>query len=410
MHQQPSVKNIGVFFGSGSTEHDISIITAQLIIAGLKGLSYQVTPIYITKQGKWMLGEDLGSLKLFTEPGKKLETEKKYYEYYLDMEESVGKMVFKRKGLAGRSIVIDLAFPALHGSFGEDGTIQGMFEMLGLPYVGCDVPSSALAMDKALTKIVMKDAGIPTTKFIHFNRQDWEVNEQSLIQNIRQNLQWPVFVKPVHLGSSIGIGKVSDQNVNDLKNKIEVGLHYDNKVLVEESVENLMDVTCCIIGNDKPLASLLQESVFKDDLFNFEDKYISDGGTQTGKALSNLIIPATLDQETTSKIQTAATSVYKALGCSGIARVDFLYNKKTREFFANEVNPLPGTLYHHLWKASGLELDGLLKKLISFAEERYKQKRQVTITFESSVLKQLNGSKFNKGKLNNSPSSQPRST
>jgi D-alanine-D-alanine ligase len=203
-----------------------------------------------------------------------------------------------------------------------------------------------------------------------------------------------VFVKPVHLGSSIGIGKVKAGDIKDLENKIEVALHYDDKVLVEEGVENLMDVTCCVIGNNELRASLLQESVFKDDLFDFEDKYISDGGSQTGKAVNNLIIPARLDEATTSAIQNTAIKVYKALGCSGIARVDFLYNKQTKEFFANEVNPLPGTLYHHLWKASGLELDELLKELIKLAEEKSEQKKEINFTFESSVLTNLG-----KGKL-----------
>jgi D-alanine-D-alanine ligase len=255
-----------------------------------------------------------------------------------------------------------------------------------------------MAMDKALTKIVMKDAGVPTTKFIYFYKQDWEASKSAVSQSVNQ-LKFPVFVKPVHLGSSIGIGKVKPGDVKDLENKIEVALHYDEKVLVEEGVENLMDVTCCVIGNNELRASLLQESVFKDDLFDFEDKYISDGGSQTGKAVNNLIIPARLDEATTSAIQNTAIKVYKALGCSGIARVDFLYNKQTKEFFANEVNPLPGTLYHHLWKASGLELDELLKELIKLAEEKSEQKKEINFTFESSVLTNLGKGKLGGGKL-----------
>jgi D-alanine-D-alanine ligase len=145
------MKSIGVFFGSGSVEHDISIITANLIINGLKGLGYSVVPVYITKQGKLMLGEELGNLKLFSDPNKKVEDESSFAEYYLDMQESVGKMVFKKKGILGKSITVDLAFPALHGTYGEDGTIQGLFEMFGLPYVGCGVPASAISMDKVLT-------------------------------------------------------------------------------------------------------------------------------------------------------------------------------------------------------------------------------------------------------------------
>src|SRR5208283_3572314 len=167
------------------------------------------------------------SMKMFTDPSSAKATEGKpgFARYYLDMEASVGKMVFKKKGLMGKSVNIDLAFPALHGAFGEDGTIQGMFEMLGVPYVGCGVPASAIAMDKALTKIVMKDAGVPTTKFIHFIRSDWEANKSTIINQEINKLKWPVFVKPVHLGSSIGIGKVKAGDVKDLENKIEVALH-----------------------------------------------------------------------------------------------------------------------------------------------------------------------------------------
>ena len=397
-------KNIGVFFGSGSAEHDISIITANLIISGLKGLGYLVTPVYITKTGKWMLGEDLGNLKMFTDPTKKIEDDKKYFEYFLDMEQSVGKMVFKRKGLGGKSIAIDLAFPALHGTYGEDGTMQGLFEMFGIPYVGCGVAASAVAMDKALTKIVIQQKNIPTTKFIDFTKDDWATKKLDIIAQIK-TLNAPVFVKPVHLGSSIGIKKVKDPSSKDLEQAVEVALYYDDKVLVEESVENLKDITCCIIGNTELRASVLQESAFSDEMFSFEDKYITEGGSQTGKAVSNLVIPANLEPAETSAIQETAKEVYRALGCKGIARVDFLYNKATKQFFANEVNPLPGTLYHHLWRASGLELDGLLQELIKLAQDNYAQKRQIHFTFESSVLTQLNGSKMKSNKLDTGVSS-----
>jgi D-alanine-D-alanine ligase len=394
MNGKQASKNIGVFFGSGSVEHDISIITAQLIISGLKGLGYSVTPIYITKQGKWMLGEDLGNLKLFTDPNKKVEENSDYAEYFLDMQESVGKMVFKKKGLLGKETVIDLAFPALHGTYGEDGTIQGLFEIFGLPYVGCGVAASATAMDKALTKMILDQHHIPTTKFVYFYKKDWEELKEGVLARVRGELKWPVFVKPVHLGSSIGIGKAKDEK--ELEQKIEVALYYDQKVLVEEAVGNLMDVTCCVVGNESLTPSVLQESVYSQDMFDFEDKYVKDGGGQTGKATNNLVIPARLDEATTKAIQNTALEVYKVLECSGIARVDFLVDKQTKKFYANEVNPLPGTLYHHLWKASGVELSELLEKLIGFAEEKYKEKRSVNFTFESSVLKNLGGSKDGK--------------
>jgi D-alanine-D-alanine ligase len=389
--------NIGVFFGSGSVEHDISIITAEMIIAGLKGLNFQVTPVYITKTGRWMLGEELGNLKMFSDPNRKVEEQEQYQEYFLDMQESVGKMVFKKKGIMGKEIIIDLAFPALHGTYGEDGTIQGLFEMFGIPYVGCGVPASAISMDKALTKIMMRDAGIPTTKFVYFYKADWEKDKAAVIQNIKNNLIWPVMVKPAHLGSSIGIGKAKDDK--ELEQKVEVAAYYDNKIVVEEMVEDLMDVTCCLIGNENPRASELQESLYSLDLFSFEDKYLKDGGAQTGKSQRSVVIPARLSAETAKAVKDTAEKVYKLLECSGIARVDFLINRGKNEFFANEVNPLPGTLYHHLWQASGVELPELLKELIRFAKENHEEKRQVNFSFESSVLTRLNGSKFKSNKL-----------
>lgn len=386
--------NIGVFFGSRSAEHDISIITAQLIIGGLKGLGYQVTPVYISKKGQWLIGEELGNLKMFTSPTGGVEDEGKYSQYFLDMEKSNGKIVFTKKGLLGKSITIDIAFPAFHGTYGEDGTVQGMFEMIGIPYVGCGVSASSIAMDKALTKIVIQNAGVPVTKFVSFTKNEWVEDQQSVNKQISTELKYPLFVKPVHLGSSIGIGKAKDEK--ELIQKIEVALHYDDKVIVEEAVENLMDVTCCLIGNQNPRASVLQESVFKNDMFDFNDKYISEGGAQTGKATGNLVIPARLDEATTKAIQETAVKVYKALECTGISRVDFLFNKHSKEFFVTEVNPLPGTLYHHLWKASGLEFGDLLKELIKLAEEQYNYKKQFTYSFESGVLKNLGGAKGSK--------------
>lgn len=389
------MQNIGVFFGSRNTEHDISIMTAEFVIYVLKGLGYEVTPVYLGKKGEWMIGQELGDLKNFIDPTKKIEVEK-FGSYVLDLEQSRGKMAFRRKGFSGKTITVDMAFPALHGAYGEDGTLQGMFEMFNIPYVGCDVTASALAMDKALTKQMCQVHGIPTTKFIYFYKNEWEHNKQAILDKIK-GLKWPVFVKPVHLGSSIGIAKIKENDFKSLEEKIEVALFYDDKVLVEECVSNLMDVTCCVIGNEDLTTSVLQESVFQADFFDFEEKYIIEGGAQLGKSESGLVIPARLDEETTRKIQDMAKEVYRALDCAGIARIDFLFNKETKEVFANEVNPLPGTLYHHLWKESGLEIEGVVQKLINLAQDRYNRKQVLTLTFESNALSNLNSTKMGKG-------------
>ncbi|OGE84002.1 MAG: hypothetical protein A2846_02430, partial [Candidatus Doudnabacteria bacterium RIFCSPHIGHO2_01_FULL_49_9] len=255
---------IGVFFGSRSPEHDISIVTGQLIISGLKGLGYPVMPIYISKKGEWLIGDNLGTIKKFTAGD--FDTEK-FKKYYLDLEKSQGKLVFRKKGLTGKEIVIDLAFPAFHGANGEDGTFQGLLEMFNVPYVGCDVTSSAITMDKILTKQICEQQNIPTAKFVYFAIKEWNKSRIQLLENIREQLGYPVFVKPARLGSSIGIIKAKIDR--ELEEAIEVALHYGERVLIEAAVENLMDLTVSVIGQDEPIPSLIQESVFGDELFSY---------------------------------------------------------------------------------------------------------------------------------------------
>jgi len=379
---------IGVFFGSRSPEHDVSILTGQLIISGLKKCGYNVIPVYIDKKGKWYSDPKLASMKFFTQ--NQVDLDKKLEGFNIDFNKSTGKMV-KQSGFLKGNVVFDIAFPAFHGQNGEDGTFQGLCEILNVPYVGCDVTSSAITMDKVLTKMIYKANNIPTVDFVSLNLNEWRLDKKSVLQKIK-SLSLPVIIKPARLGSSIGISKAKNQK--ELEFGIEVALHYDEKVIVEKAVEDLMDVTCCLIGNDDPMPSLLQESVFSSGFFSYEDKYLKGGGAQTGKATQSIIIPARLDKKTTKEIQKAAIHVYKILGCSGIARVDFLYDKRSKKWYANEVNTLPGTLYHHLWKATGIEFEDLLKKLISFAEEKYQKKKQITYTFNSNILTQASSNKL----------------
>lgn len=383
-------QTIGVFFGSRNPEHDVSIITGQLIISGLKKLNYSVYAVYLDKQGKWYLGESFAHLKQFTDPTTTFKERDR--EWYLDMQESQGKLIFKKKGFGGERIQIDVAFPAFHGQNGEDGTFQGMCELLNVPYVGCDVTSSAVTMDKVLTKLLYRSSDIPTSEFLFFTKDEWDTDAEKGVKEIAQTLHFPVIVKPARLGSSIGISKAKDEK--ELRFAMEVAFHYDAKVIVEVCVQDLMDVTCAVIGNEKPIPSLLQESVFKDDLFSYEDKYLEDGGAQLGNAQNSIIIPARLDDATTKQIQALALKTHRLIGCSGIARVDFLYDTKAKKIYANEVNTLPGTLYHHLWKKSGIDLPELLEKLIGFAKERHEEKKTYTHTFASDLLKKANSVKL----------------
>lgn len=391
-------KTIGVFFGSRNPEHDVSIITGQLIISGLKKLNYSVYAVYLDKQGKWYLGEAFSHLKQFTDPQTTFKDKDR--EWYLDMQESQGKLVFKKKGFGGERIQIDVAFPAFHGQNGEDGTFQGMCELLNVPYVGCDVTSSAVTMDKVLTKLLYKSVNIPTSEFLFYSKDTWNKNVKEGVREVANTLHFPVIVKPARLGSSIGISKAKDEK--ELQFAMEVAFHYDEKVIVEVCISNLMDVTCAVIGNESPIPSLLQESVFKDEVFSYEDKYLEDGGAQLGNAQNSIVIPARLDENTTKQIQDIAIQTYALIGCSGIARVDFLFDMKTKKIYANEVNTLPGTLYHHLWKKSGIDLPELLEKLIGYAKERYEKKKEYTHTFASDLLKKANSVKLQiKGGVNN---------
>ena len=382
------MKTIGVFFGSRAPEHDVSIVTGQLIISGLKELGYKVIPVYITKKGEWLIDNKLSAIETFRKG--KIDVGK-WANYNLDLDASKEKLVFRKKGVFGKEITVDIVFPAFHGQNGEDGTFQGLCEMLNVPYVGCDTTASAVAMDKILTKLLYVAQKIPTTKFVQVTSKAWEENRSSILKEIK-NLKMPLIIKPARLGSSIGISKAT--NTKELEFAIEVALHYDPKVVVEEVVENLMDITCCVIGNDDPIPSLLQESVFQSDFFSYEDKYIKEGGAQLGRAQQSLVIPARLDEKTTKEIRAAAIEIYRLIGCSGIARVDFLFDKKAKKWFANEINTLPGTLYHHLWKKSGLEFGELLKRLIGYAEEKFRVKKNITYTFESSILTQASSNKL----------------
>lgn len=384
---------IGVFFGGKNPEHDISIITGHLILAGLIKAGITAHAIYIGKDGDWHIGSDLHDIAHF----KKRSDFSSLAKWSLDLHASRGKMVFKQRGLFGKTITIDCAFPAFHGQNGEDGTIQGLFELLNVPFVGCGVAASAIAMDKVLTKQLYEQAGFPTTKFIYFYKADWEAKKDDFIMKINTGLAWPLFVKPARLGSSIGIAKV--RNGKELSFALDVAFHYDEKVLVEEGVPNVADLTCAVIGNDAPRASLVQESIFTEDFFSYEDKYIAGGGAQLGNAKQSIIIPAELDEATTAAVQNLAKEVFLKFECSGIARIDFLYDKESKKLFVNEINPLPGTLYHHLWEKSGVSLAELVKRLIALAMEKNKKKKEFTSTFESNILAHADWSKkLNKGK------------
>lgn len=395
-HAQKQHTVIGVFFGSRSPEHDISIITGTFVINELKKLGYTTVPIYLSRSGDWYIGDELGKLSFFKDKDSLDKRLKKYRGWKLSLEQT-GVLLFEKAGLfTTTKAKIDIAFPAFHGSFGEDGVAQGMFEMLDVPYVGCGISSSVISMDKVLTKLLLQQYEIPTPTFVYATKEEWSKYEDKILDEF-SSLGWPLFVKPPKLGSSIGITKVESKE--DLKVAIEAAFHYDTKVLVEKAIFPSKDLTVAVLGNDKPRTSLVQESNFEADFFTYDDKYLNDGGVQLGNAAKNLKIPADIEESVAQEIREMAAEIYKLFECTGTARVDFLYDTNKEKIYANEINPLPGTLYHHLWKESGVKFRDVLETLLLLARRRHAKRRQIDYAFDTPILEQANSQKFGQ-KLN----------
>jgi len=387
--------NIAVFFGGKSPEHDMSIISALIsVIPPLRLLGHQVVPVYISKNGDWFSAPELTGIKTY-QTGKIDEIVAKNSP--LKFSVNNGLTFYQRGKLNDKPIKIDIAFPVMHGSYGEDGSLMGFLRLSNVPFVGCDMEASVVAMNKTLAKIVAANAGILTPKFLAFRSFEFadEKSRAKMIKEINTELKYPLFVKPPHLGSSIGISKVNDKK--DLVNALEVAAHYDNEILVEEGVENLIEITVPIAGeNDNPMPSLPERPLkLADEVFDFESKYLGqggkNGGAKNGKsgAQGYSEIPAKLPQKLYDECLGIAKKVYQTLGLSGISRVDLLIDSKTGKVYFNEVNPLPGSLYAHNFAKAGISNVDLVKKLLEFAETDFAKRNTANITFESSFLKQF---------------------
>lgn len=384
------MKTIAVIFGGKSAEHDVSIITAHIpIIQSLIASGqFDVWPVYIAKDGSWYADKAMNDLEFFKRPDFEADLGTRIKKVRLFFDDGL-QIVWP--GIRQQELRIDVVFPAMHGTFGEDGSLMGLLRMAGVPFVGCDIFASAVAMDKMFTKHVLAAEGIPVVPYIWFTKNVWETNQTALLEKVGA-LKWPLFVKPVHLGSSIGISKVSRRE--ELEQAIEVALHYDDKALVEESVENLIEVTLPLMGNETVECAAIERPLNKTEFFNFEDKYISGGKKGGGVNSEYSEIPANIGDELSKQVIDLGKKVYFTLGCSGTARVDFLINSASRRVYVNEVNTLPGSLYAHNWKKVGVSGVELVTRLVSLAEERFKSQQNMVFTFKSDILKMGFGPKL----------------
>lgn len=381
-------KTIGVFFGGQNPEHEVSIITGEFITAKLKKMGYNVVVIYVDKNGRWFSSEKIAELKFFQSSyEEKLD---RITKYSLNLFKSQEKLVLESKNiLSKKEIDIDFIFPSFHGLLGEDGTIQGLAEFFGVPYCGCGIYASSVAIDKSLTKKFLNSLNLPTTNFLTFNKEKWTENKDDVIKQINKTLQIPLFVKPTRLGSSIGISKV--KKMEELEDALELAFYYDTNIIIENSIENVIDLTCAVLSDGKEIiVSEVQESLFESDLFDYNVKYLEGGGAQTGNSESNLIIPANISDKFTKRIKSYSKQIFKEIDANGTARIDFLLNNKTEELFVNEINTLPGTLYHHLWNKSGVTIENVLERILKNGFLRFEESKKINKDFNTDILNSAN--------------------
>jgi D-alanine-D-alanine ligase len=390
-------KKVAVLFGGRSPEHEVSIITGIQIMNALNKDKYDVLPVYISKDGKWICGDGT-----FLDPitFRDLDTAVKNKKIVVMSSDPGLKGLIEEPsgiGLAGsfKSKTIDIVFPAFHGRYGEDGSVQGLLEMSNIPYVGCDVQTSAIGMDKVVSKKVAKSIGIPVLNDCRLNKSAWESDKSEFLNKIKNSLKFPVFVKPARLGSSIGINKA--KNVKELEDAVEVAFFYDTKVMVEESLENAREVNISILGNDPYEVSVCEMPVPSGEVLSFEDKYTSKKGVSKGMATSQRLIPAPVKDSTRRKIEEYARKFFSEIGGQGIARVDFLISRDEKQIYLNEINTLPGSVAYYLWKENGINFTELTDKLIDLGFERFEEKNKLITTFKSNILSGFSGTKEIKG-------------
>jgi len=390
---------VGILFGGRSGEHEVSLLSAASVFNAIDKNKYEVVPIGITKEGHWVTAADAERLLrgefahheerhlragdpevtpaaavLANGEAVVVPPEPQQHGGSLTAFQTDAESHALTRRVSDRAINVDIVFPVLHGTFGEDGTIQGLLELADLPYVGAGVLGSAAGMDKDIMKSLFRAAGLPIVKHVTILRGDWEANPKNSEKLVASKLKYPVFVKPANLGSSVGISKA--HNREELGPAIAEAAKFDRKIVIEEGVggkkQKAREIECSVLGNDRPEASVPGEIVPSKEFYDYDAKYLDEG--------SELIIPAKLTKAETKNVQELAIAAFKAVDCSGLARVDFLMDPKTRKIYLNEINTMPGftaiSMYPKLWAASGLSYSRLIERLIQLGIDRHQDKKK----------------------------------
>lgn len=392
---------VGVIFGGESVEHEVSIITAVQAMEYIDQDKYEIVPIYISKDRTWYTGKMLMDIGIYSDfdnlkrYAKKVTLCRKNGSFYLQTINGIF-----RKNIAE----IDIAFPIVHGNNVEDGTLAGYLDTLGIPYVGSRVLGASLGQDKVVQKQVLAAENLPIVDYVWFYDTEYYTNTEKINEHINK-LGYPVIVKPACLGSSVGISVV--KNAKDLDKAINEAIKYDTKILVEKMVNNLVEVNCAVLGNYAfQETSLIAEMLTDNDFLTYQDKYVGNGkgakkgGSKDGMASSDFIIPARLDDKMTNEVYTLSKKAFRALNLSGVARIDFLIDKKDKKVYINEPNTIPGCLSFYMFSPAGKNYTRLLDEMITIAIKDYKSRCQKTYSFDSNILSNYNGLKGGKGMKN----------
>lgn len=378
--------NMGVFFGGSSVEHEVAIISAVQAMSYINRDKYNVIPVYITKNGEMYSGDQLTNMESFKDIPSLLKNCTQ-----VAVTSKGGECVITpiNKGLFSKAkdITIQIAFPIVHGTNCEDGSLQGFFETMRVPYIGCDVVSSAVGMDKAMFKSVCKDAGLPVLPCKSFRARHWIEEKDSVIKELEDAIGYPMIIKPANLGSSVGITKVNDKS--ELVDAIDLACSFAEKILAEHAVISLREINCSVLGDaDENEASVCEEPFMSDEILSYEDKYMSNSkGGSKGMASVTRKCPADISNEKAEEIRELSKKVFSALGCSGVSRIDYLLDTSDNDkVYVNEINTIPGSLAFYLWEASGLKYTDMIDRLVEIAYKRARTKNSTMFTIDTNLL------------------------
>lgn len=376
---------IAMMFGGKSVEHEVSVISGIQALLNMDTEKYEVIPVYMTKNNEMYVGEEIGKIEAYKNIDELL---KKSQRVIMLNEGGRVRLVSYPLKRFGKSLAIDIdvAFPVVHGTNVEDGALQGYLKTMGIPFVGCDVTASAIGMDKYIMKTVLKESDVPALDAKVFSLSDY-AQMDTLLDTIENTFGYPVIVKPVNLGSSVGISVA--KNRVELANSVDDAFKYATKVLVEHAITNLREINCSVLGDENSaIASECEEPLHTKDILSYEDKYVSNakGGGSKGMASVSRKIPADLSPEKREEVRELAVKSFKALGCNGVSRIDFMIDEDTGKLYFNEINTIPGSLAFYLWEPVGISYKELLDRMIQLAMKRVRTEESLTFTFDTNIL------------------------